>query len=46
VVEKLAAQDCRRRLATKLGDAADKVDTTDVVLAVVPDIVENYEWPV
>src|SRR6185312_7983881 len=43
VAEKLSRQNRQRRVAAELGDAADKVDTADVALTVVPDIVEDYE---
>jgi hypothetical protein len=36
----------RGLVSAKLYDATDKVDPADVTLAVIPDVVEDYEWSI
>ena len=44
--EKLGREDRHRRLSAKLGNGTDQVDTANGILTIVPNIVEDYEWPI
>src|SRR5689334_6269483 len=44
--EKLRTEHRDRRVATQFRNAANEIDSADVILAVMPQVVENDEWTV
>jgi hypothetical protein len=45
-VEKLRSKDRHSLVTAKLRDRTHKVDTADAILAVMPDVIEDYEWSI
>src|SRR5689334_21167815 len=44
--EKLRTEHRDRRVATKFRNSANEIESTDVILAVMPKVIENSQWAI